>query len=232
MHGELIKIGERSGTRIVIDIVRGNGRNKLLIRCDCGREARINSAGFRSRNTCRTCYMNTKNLLRIGERSGSRVIICIIPASSSQSYRKLQVKCDCGRESTIADTSFRNSPNCRFCHSGGPSRKYGDRLIANERLYKIWTEMRRRCRSRDGWADRGIKVCAEWDGSFVVFEKWAIENGYGEKLSIDRVDPYGNYEPSNCEWVTRGENSRRSRIWNRTSRVERLPSSGLLSFGC
>lgn len=31
--------------------------------------------------------------------------------------------------------------------------------------------------------------------------KWALENGYNENLSIDRINVNGNYEPDNCRWV-------------------------------
>ena len=46
----------------------------------------------------------------------------------------------------------------------------------------------------------GICVCVEWN-DFDVFQKWAIKNGYDDSLSIDRINPYGNYEPNNCRWV-------------------------------
>jgi hypothetical protein len=70
--------------------------------------------------------------------------------------------------------------------------------------------MKARCQNakRFGYAEyggRGIAVCGEWQ-MFIPFMQWALANGYGDNLEIDRIDVNGNYEPLNCRWVTRHEN--------------------------
>lgn len=77
--------------------------------------------------------------------------------------------------------------------------------------------------SEDSYAYRyyrgkGIKVCDEWRNDFESFKEWSLSHGYceeykGKKLSssIDRIDPDGNYEPNNCQWITFSENCARVR---------------------
>ena len=76
----------------------------------------------------------------------------------------------------------------------------------DKRLYSIWRKMHYRCESpahKHYWnyGGRGIKVCDEWN-SFVLFGSWAIAHGYSNELILGRIDINGNYEPSNCQWVT------------------------------
>lgn len=83
---------------------------------------------------------------------------------------------------------------------------------ANTPTYRTWTSMRSRCRDpRNGsyaqYGGRGITVCARWES----FENFLEDMGQrpGLDYQIDRRDPAGNYEPSNCRWITRAENNAR-----------------------
>lgn len=87
--------------------------------------------------------------------------------------------------------------------------------LRDKKLYSIWSTMIHRCEDakrekyRD-YGERGIVVCEEWHDAN-KFMDWAFSNGYEEGLQIDRIDNNGNYEPSNCRWVTPKENSRNRR---------------------
>lgn len=79
-------------------------------------------------------------------------------------------------------------------------------LMSHTRLHNIWCAMRERCRTKGcsgykKYGAKGITVCDEWE-SFESFRDWAYENGYDDTLTIDRINCHGNYEPSNCRWVT------------------------------
>lgn len=98
--------------------------------------------------------------------------------------------------------------------------------MARTRLYRAWTNMRNRCnrpaeREYKNYGGRGIKVCDEWQNNFEPFMEWALSNGYDDTLTIDRIDVDGNYEPSNCRWITRKEQNN-----NMTSNV-RLTHNGI-----
>jgi hypothetical protein len=86
--------------------------------------------------------------------------------------------------------------------------------LHKHKLYAIYHGMKQRCYNPKSqrykyYGSSGISVCADWNANFISFYTWAVENGYQEGLSIDRVDTSEDYCPENCEWVTISENSRR-----------------------
>ena len=92
--------------------------------------------------------------------------------------------------------------------------------LRNTRLYRIWLQIKNRCfnsntrRYRD-YGGRGITMCDEWKNNFKSFYEWSMSHGYSDELTIDRIDNNGNYEPSNCRWVT-------VKVQNRNARSNHL----------
>jgi hypothetical protein len=76
--------------------------------------------------------------------------------------------------------------------------------------------MKTRCSLKEdkhysAYGGRGISVCNEWQQNYESFRNWALENGYRDDLSIDRINNDGNYCPENCRWATLDQQSRNRR---------------------
>lgn len=133
--------------------------------------------------------------------------------------------CDCGTVKVVDISLLRRgstlSCGCldRENHSLKPNRK--SHGMCGTRIYRIWKGMKSRCYNKNTpdykkwYGAEGVTVCDEWRESFEPFYKWAMGNGYREDLSIDRIDPYGDYEPSNCRWAdakTQANNKRKKKV--------------------
>lgn len=133
--------------------------------------------------------------------------------------------CDCGNHKTIKGVNLRNGQTTSCgCYQKEQVMRFGNVYKpthghSRERLYRVWKSMLHRClsvhsSSYDSYGGRGIKVCEEWR-EYDVFKEWALNNGYSEGLSIDRIDVNGNYCPDNCKFSTTKEqaNNKRSNVF-------------------
>lgn len=80
-------------------------------------------------------------------------------------------------------------------------------------VYLSWQNMKARCLNKKHikyhrYGGRGITICEEWL-TMSKFADWAFNNGWKEGLTIDRIDNNGNYEPKNCQWISKKLNSRK-----------------------
>jgi hypothetical protein len=94
-------------------------------------------------------------------------------------------------------------------------RRFKHRLH-NHPLYSRWANMKSRCtniniRDYQYYGGRGIIVCEEWAVNFQTFHDWAMNHGWKPGLELDRIDNDGNYEPSNCHFITHKKNNRNKR---------------------
>lgn len=129
-------------------------------------------------------------------------------------------KCECGTERTVLRQSLAEgrSKSCGCFNLEAIARrnhKHGHAPAGGETgTYLKWKSMKRRCfdvkaKGYRYYGGRGITVCERWRDSFANFLADMGECPFGRTL--DRKDPNGNYEPSNCRWATYAEQTRNRR---------------------
>lgn len=139
----------------------------------------------------------------IGFESGK---LTVVKVYYNNKQRHVICKCSCGKEIDFLSLIFisRRPKSCGCAKNNGTKPKHN---MWGTRIYEVWADMKNRCcceksKCYKNYGGRGIIVCKKWM-EFINFYNWAINNGYSDNLTLDRIDNNKGYSPDNCRFTDR-----------------------------
>jgi hypothetical protein len=162
----------------------------------------------------------------VGKRFG-RLIVVSKTDKRSFGHVVWRCRCDCGKYNDVLTGNLTDG-NTKSCGcfqkerikelNAGNNYAFKHGYTAGHSilgLYVVWKGMKQRCYNPKTpdykyYGGKGVSVCPEWKNDYLAFRNWASANGYEQGLSIDRINNDGNYEPSNCQFITRSENTKKA----------------------
>ena len=176
-----------------------------------------------------------------GQKYGRLTAVKIIGISSREAKTRTTwlFKCDCGAEIILNENAVRTgntkSCGCLRKESAAAKSELANRLSqiacythkhTGTRIYKIFKGMKQRCCNPHNpnykyYGGKGVSICQEWINDPLTFINWAMDHGYDENLTIDRIESDKGYCPDNCEFITQAEQARKA-VKERLKNIERL----------
>ena len=211
-------LGKRFGKLVVLSLApkTKNRSTVWLCKCDCGNHIVVRNKNLLE-GIIADCGCVSKNNLIENKKIGRLILIKKINARRGANWECL---CDCGNRLIVKGYQLKNGiiKSCGCLKK--EYAKHGNIVhgFNKTRIQEIYRAMKSRCYNKNhihykNYGGRGITICDEWLGKDGLknFGEWALENGYNNNLSIDRIDNNGNYCPKNCKWSTHLEQQNNTR---------------------
>jgi hypothetical protein len=182
--------------------------------CDCGVKKVIASGSLRAGKVKSCGCQKTKGRIKdiTGQKFGRLTILSHVGMAPNRVSIWL-VRCDCGSEFKIRKNNLwvsadgkKNTVSCGCHRSDMQKARHLTHGEAGKRSkeYTCWQNMHQRCNnpkhSHYRWyGEKGVTICSDWSD----YEQFLADVGRSppDKQYIDRIDPYGNYEPANVRWA-------------------------------
>lgn len=213
-------LGRRFGSLVVTGrgLHAASGVEEWKCLCDCGIEKVIPSGSLRAGKvrSCgsASCDQRGSVLKDITGEIHGRLTIIGFAGMAPNRVSVWHAKCECGNEIEVRKSNLHkdkktgrpNTVSCG-CHKRDIQKArlttHGDSAYKTKE-YNCWQNMHQRCSNPKNkryisYGAKGVKVCPQW----FSYEDFLNDVGRApyEKACIDRIDPYGNYEPSNVRWT-------------------------------
>lgn len=205
-----------------------NDRTRYLCDCDCGaKDLEIVGRQIFTGNTrsCGCLHRDITSECMSSDLTGLTFkYLKVLEPTNKRANGKIvwKCECDCGNICYVPTTylTMGDTISCG-CKRWESNIKHGE---CDTELYKILSYIKGRCYNINNTAyqyygAKGVTVCNEWmdpENGFMNFKTWAYEHNYIQDigLTLDRINPFGNYEPSNCRWITLQEQQ-----WNKRNTI-------------
>lgn len=216
-----MSIGLKFGKLTVVDefIYQRSGTRTWVCECQCGARVNRQPSDLRNGKYTNGCQSCARGLDLTGQVFHKLTVLNVSRRTRRGTY--WNCRCECGRECErivyhLKDVKRGACGDCSAETWGEWNKTHG---FSRSPIYVRWKSMHDRCAnpkhaSYKNYGGKGVKVCAEWR-EIDKFAGWALKNGFHPALELDRADPQGNYDPANCQWITKKENVSRMIAYHR-----------------